>query len=215
MSATDDQAARARRRSVAYYAATANRPPDPRLVRAADLVGAPGRALDLGAGAGAAARYLLGRGFHVTAVDGDPAARGPLTELPDQHRLEIVIARFEDFEPARYDLVHSSLSLMFLSRRSFGRVWPRLLSALNPGGALAVNLFGDRDEWNDRTGPADDDDDGWPLDGGGTFLSGVELEALLGGLEIVSIADEERDLRMVTGGVRRKHLLGAIARRPA
>src|SRR5450755_3572382 len=64
-----------------FYRITRNNAPWPRLVRAVSLLGHTGEALDLGCGAGRDTRYLLERGFSVTAVDREAASLATLVDL--------------------------------------------------------------------------------------------------------------------------------------
>ena len=105
--------------------ATRDEPHWPLLERAAGLVGFPGRALDLGCGAGRDTRYLMAQGWQVTAVDSEPGAIALLAGLR-QARLRAVQSSIEDFvyEPAAYDLVSAQFSLPFVPRaRFFGVFW--------------------------------------------------------------------------------------------
>ncbi|MBV9154415.1 MAG: hypothetical protein JO204_21830, partial [Alphaproteobacteria bacterium] len=59
-------------------------PPRPLLIKAAGLVSRKERALDAGAGALNATKYLLSAGFeHVTALDAAPRAQDVAAELAD------------------------------------------------------------------------------------------------------------------------------------
>ena len=64
--------------------------------RFADLVPAGGSVLDLAAGSGRHTRFLLGLGYHVTAVDRDVSA---LADLQNRTRLTILTADLEDGGP--------------------------------------------------------------------------------------------------------------------
>ena len=45
------------------------------------------------------------------------------------------------------DLVYSGFALPFCPPGSFAALWDALLASLRPGGLLACDLFGERDEW--------------------------------------------------------------------
>ena len=98
-------------RFAAYIAARRSDPPRPLLLKAAALVDPKDHALDAGAGALNATKYLLSAGFaHVTALDASPAAQTVAEELPPD-RVTFVLSRFEDFAfpGATYDLVNAEL----------------------------------------------------------------------------------------------------------
>ena len=72
-------------------------------------------------------------------------------------------------------------------------------AALRPGGVLAVDLFGERDDWAGTEG---------------TYLARAEVDSLLEGLEVLDLSEEERDGRSFAGP-KHWHTFRILARRPA
>jgi cyclopropane fatty-acyl-phospholipid synthase-like methyltransferase len=125
-------------------------PPRPLLKRAAALVDHREHALDAGAGALNATKYLLSAGFaHVTALDASPHAQKIAEELP-REQVTFVLSRFEDFEFTKnyYDLVNAEFSLPFIDREHFAPVFAKLLNSVKIGGIFTGQLFGTNDSWN-------------------------------------------------------------------
>jgi trans-aconitate methyltransferase len=110
-----------------------------------------------------------------------------------------VIADLETLEelPAA-DLVLSCATLPFVRREAFAPLWALIRASLQPGGVLAADLFGERDDWAGSEG---------------TYLARTEVDALLEGLEVVELAEEERDGRSFAGP-KHWHTFQVIARRP-
>jgi tellurite methyltransferase len=139
-----------------YYRWTSGRPPRELLLRALDHVSwetrtrRPRTAIDLGCGAGNDTLELLRQGWRVLAIDAQPSAlkllhrRVPKAWLP---RLTLLVAPMEGLSLPRADLVYSSFALPFCSPDRFDSLWGSLRRALAPGGHVAGQLFGDRDEW--------------------------------------------------------------------
>lgn len=76
------------------------------------------------------------------------------------------------------DLILACATLPFVPRAHFDGLWQAMRDALRPGGVLAVDLFGDRDDWA-RTD--------------GTFLTRAEVETVLEDVEVLSLEETERD----------------------
>jgi trans-aconitate methyltransferase len=114
--------------------------------------GPPGVALDLGCGDGTETLALLEAGWTVHAVDSSPEGIERTTGLASAHadRLTTHLVRLEDFSPPAVDLLYSGWTLPFCHPDHFDALWARLRAALNPGGLLAVNLFGVRDDWTNE-----------------------------------------------------------------
>lgn len=178
----------------AYNARQAKRPVRELLVRALELAGpdAGRTAIDLGCGAGVETRALLDAGWRVHAFDGDPTIEQHLT---GHERLTVHTRRFDEItELPRAALVYSGYSLSHQPRNSFARLWP-LIRAARPE-VLAVNLFGDRDEW--------------AADPNLTFLTEPEARELFTGLDIAHWHEED-EVAPAFGGPKHWHVFDVIA----
>jgi tellurite methyltransferase len=119
--------------------------------RASEFLGAPapfleavlphiprGRALDVASGLGANALYLAERGFEVETIDWSLEALRKLGAAARHrsaavHPLVADVTRYP-LPSRRYDAV---ICFRFLERA----LWPKLVEALRPGGALVVETF--------------------------------------------------------------------------
>ncbi len=187
-----------------FLKATIDQPHHELLERAAARFERPGRALDLGCGAGRDTRFLLEAGWRVTAVDGEAEAIALLARLPHQDRLAAIHSTFEAFafEPAAHDLISAQYSLPFIPPPSFRPVIARLKQALRPGGVFAGQFFGDRDEWNTP-------------DTAMTFLTRSQVDELLGDLRVHELTEEDQVGETAVGGSKRWHVFHVIAEQRA
>lgn len=168
-------------------------------VLAAEHAAAP-VAVELGSGAGIEARFLAESGFEVHAIDADPSVEAVLDELGTSHGVRAVITELETVEklPAA-ELILSCATLPFVRREAFAALWETVRAALRPGGVLAVDLFGERDDWAGTEG---------------TYLARAEVDSLLEGLEVLDLSEQERDGRSFAGP-KHWHTFRILARRPA
>lgn len=191
-------------RFAAYIEARRFDPPRPLLLKAAALAARKDHALDAGAGALNATKYLLSAGFaHVTALDAAPSAQKLAVELPPD-RVTFVLSRFEDFAfPAgTYDLVNAEFSLPFIRAENFAAVFVRLLGAVGRGGLFTGQLFGLKDSWN-------------VVDSGMNFHSRAAVESLLSGFELLEVEEEDHPGKTKLGDDKHWHIFHIIARKPA
>ncbi len=183
-----------------FYKHTKDRPPWPRMIRAASMLPGRGDALDLGSGAGRDTRYLLEQGFTVTAVDADAASIAILATFP-QDRMRIVQSSFADFSFESYDLINAHFALPFIAPARFGEVFDRLKHALRPGGIFVGQFFGVHDEWNVP---------GREI----TFFTREQAEEMLRGLEVIELEEEDVDSVVADGSPKHWHVFHIIARKP-
>lgn len=197
----------------AYYDKTGDRPPRETLLFALDRieleptagpVSEPRFAVDLGCGSGRDTIELLRRGWRVLAIDAEPAAIEKLTardDLPTGADLTGQVARFEDAEWPRCDLVNSSFALPLMAPHDFDAVWRRITGSLNSGGRVSCQLYGLRDSWVGRPGM--------------TFHDRAAVDQLLGGLEVEMLREEEDDSTTVRGEDKHWHIYHIVARKSA
>jgi SAM-dependent methyltransferase len=179
-------------------------PPRPLLIKAVALADRKEHALDGGAGALNATKYLLSAGFaQVTALDAAPRAREVARELADD-RVTFVLSRFEafDFPANRYDLVNAEFSLPFIAPSEFAPTFARLLHSVKPSGIFTGQLFGPNDSWNVENS-------------GMSFHTRAEAEAFFRDFEIVHFEEEDHPGTTKLGEAKHWHIFHIIAQRAA
>ena len=97
----------------------------------------PGKALDLGCGQGRNALFLAQQGFDVTAVDQNELALEILQSIVEQEDLEMTVGLY-DINSANlkqsYDLIVSTVVLMFLQADRIPEIIRNMQDQTNPGG---------------------------------------------------------------------------------
>lgn len=97
----------------------------------------PGKALDLGCGQGRNALFLAQQGFDVTAVDQNELALEILQSIVEQEDLEMTVGLY-DINSATltqtYDLIVSTVVLMFLQADRIPAIIQNMQEQTNPGG---------------------------------------------------------------------------------
>ena len=191
-------------RFAAYIEARRFDPPRPLLTRAAGLAAAKDQALDAGAGALNATKYLLSVGFkRVTAFDSSPASQRVAAELASD-QVSFFPSRYEDFPYPRdaFDLVNAEFSLPFVGRDAIISIFARLLGAVRPGGIFTGQLFGPNDSWN-------------VPDSGMNFHTRSEVERLLHGWTLIELEEEDHPGTTKLGEPKHWHIFHILARKAA
>jgi SAM-dependent methyltransferase len=133
-----------------YYEQTESREPRELLIDVLGSYDRPGRAIDLGCGAGIDTLAMLSRGWRVFATDAEREAIDRLrARVPEElaERLETHVSPMEEVELPSADLLFASFSLFFCDPARFPHVWRRIGAALAGGGRFVGELLGDRDTW--------------------------------------------------------------------
>ena len=165
----------------------------------------PGVAADIGCGEGTDTVALLDFGWRVTAQDAEPDGLDRLAARVDptaRDRLTIRCSSFAELADEgldEVDLVFAAVSLPFCPPECFDSLWAQLVSAVRPGGWLAVNFFGPNDTW--------------AIEPDMTFHDRAAVDALLDGLDVRKLVESEFDGAAVSGP-KHWHLFDVIARRP-
>ncbi len=186
----------------AYIAARRFDPPRPLLKSAAALAERKRRALDVGAGALNATKYLLSAGFaHVTALDSSPRSQEIAQELPEE-QVTFILSRIEDYDfpVGYYDLANAEFCLPFMRPDAFAATFRRLLDAVTVGGIVTGQLFGPHDSWNVASS-------------GMSFHTREEVEALLHDFDLVTCQEEDHPGTTKLGEAKHWHIFHLIARK--
>jgi len=159
------------------------------------------QAIDLGSGDGTETAVLLLRGWHVLAVDGEPAGiKRLMDKVPQgaQVHLQTQIAKFEEVILPSADLIHASYSIPFCHPDHFPTLWEKISTALNPGGRFAGQFFGVRDSWADNKDM--------------TFHTEAQVRTMLNGFETEHFHEEDAD-GQAASGPKHWHVFTVIARK--
>jgi tellurite methyltransferase len=185
-----------------YYEENEGREPRERLLEVLATYEEPGKAVDLGCGAGIDTLAMLTWGWRVFATDAEEEAiervhRRVPPELAE--RLQTRVARMEDVELPRADLLLASFSLFFCDPGRFADVWRRIGGSIAGGGRFVGELLGDRDSW------APDDDT--------SSFTEAEARALFDGWAIERFDEEDED-GDACSGPKHWHVFHVVARAP-
>lgn len=178
-----------------YFAACLDKPIHPLYRVLEPHLPALGTAIDLGCGVGTGVRWLLDRGWHVTAVDiqDEPlqmlAARVPHAQ---RERLEIWHRDIAGIDLTGFDLVFAGFSLFFLIKSELDDLWQGIPAL------FAGELLGERDDWARE---------------GYVSHSRQEVEAMLEGFDVLHLEEAERDGATAQGTPKHWHVFHIIARR--
>lgn len=184
-----------------YYENTKDLRPSEHLIRAHELYDpVPSQAIDLGCGAGRDTRFLLEKGYNVTAVDQDYCAEVYIKKLPHQDRLEFIRASFDNFEFKKYNLINAHYALPFMKKTDFDAVIDNILDAINPDGLFVGQLFGIDDAWN-------------MSDSTMTFCSRSDIEKLFGDFKHVEIDEINEMGTLANGDPKHWHVFNIIAQK--
>jgi SAM-dependent methyltransferase len=193
----------------AYYNRASTWGPSAPLLRAIDEFQKQGiklrklSAVDLGCGEGRDTAELLKRGFHVIAIDSEAEALKRVSNRHDilsndKKRLQTVIARFEQAEWGKVELVNANLSLHLCPREYLPVLWQKITKSLRRGGRFAGTLVGRKDRRCEEA----------------TRLSQRELDELfLDSFDVEHLGESEERIQRLNGTHYYTHMFSVVARK--
>lgn len=92
-------------------------------------------AIDLGAGVGNDAEFLIDRGFKVTCVDKEEKSKRIIqNRITNTDNLKFIVKNFEDIKLHKADLIYSCFSLHFCHPSKFNKLMSEIIRNIVPGG---------------------------------------------------------------------------------
>jgi SAM-dependent methyltransferase len=140
-----------------------------------------GYALDMGAGNLRDTKYLLQKGYTVTAIDSSPLSIQMAQNL-DNPNLEMfgdVVGNYS-FPPEHFSIVNAQGLLFHFQKPRFLFLIQKIYETLKKGGVLSANFIGEKHSWNYEATSK-------------TIVNKKELEEILEGFEIVFLKEFEED----------------------
>lgn len=180
-----------------YIEKTKNRLPKPILINLVKEI-EPGKAVELGIGAGNDTLFLLQNGWNVEAIDINEEGQNRVKTLLDDTQKEKFIfknQKFEDLnlEKNSYDLVVGFDSLHFCEKKFFTKFFNNIIESLKPNGYFIGSLLGNKDSWKSEK------------DNIMMFFSNEEIKKLFKEFEILILKENERDGQTISGKPKHWH----------
>ena len=110
-------------------------------------------AIDLGAGAGNDAKFLLEKGFKVTCIDKEEKSKDIImSQITQNENLKFELQEFENIKLHKADLIYSCFSLHFCNPEKFNDMMNEIINNINTKGFFVGNFLGEEDGWygNDK-----------------------------------------------------------------
>lgn len=135
-----------------YIEKNKNRLPKKELIKLLNEL-KPGKAIELGTGAGNDTIYLLEKNWEVLSVDINEQSRNHINSLLDDEkrkRFSFKNQAFEDLEIEKEscDLIIGFDSMHFCRKEKFAEFFKKVSDAIKSKGYFIGNLIGVRDSWN-------------------------------------------------------------------
>lgn len=128
-----------------YYQNTSGRKVSELLLKTLKIMEfSPRLVYDLGCGAGNESKFLASKECLVNAYDNQIEASKYFENIPNLKFYHINLIELDFSSP---DLIIAYLSLPFLDRETFFKVWNRILKDLKPGSYFSCSLLGNKDDW--------------------------------------------------------------------
>lgn len=152
----------------------------------------PGKAIELGCGAGNETVYLIKNNWQVLAIDREDVEQRIAKRLNSNEREKFKFKKenFENIKLEKTNAIIANNSLPFCPKAKFQELWNKIKESILEGGYFVGNFFGINDSWK-------------PLRTEMVFLTKEQVINLFTDFEIIKLKEIEKDA--VTGLGKMKH----------
>lgn len=162
----------------------------------------PGKAIDIGCGAGNDTVYLIKNGWSVTSIDKENVEERISKRLSsdEMKRFEFQKRNFENMQLEEADLIVANYSLSFCYKQEFDEMWKTIKKNIYKDGYFVGDFFGINDSWN-------------KAESNMTFFTKEQVLKLFDEFDIIKFNEVEKDDLTGLGNMKHWHIFNVIAKR--
>ena len=162
----------------------------------------PGKAIELGCGAGNDTVYLIKNGWNVLAIDRESVEERISKRLNNEEleKFRFQNQNFESLELEKSNLIVANYCLPFCNKNNFKELWNKINNSILKDGYFVGNFFGINDEWKSTKEEM-------------TFLTKEQVIELFKDFEIIEFKEVEKDGTTGLGKMKHWHIFNVIAKK--
>lgn len=162
----------------------------------------PGKATELGCGAGNDTVYLIKNNWNVIAIDKEDVKERISNRLNEKEleKFQFQKQHFETLKLEKSNLIVANYTIPFCNKDKFEPLWNKIKENIVCGGYFVGNFFGINDEWKESKDKM-------------IFLTKDEVLELFKEFKIIKFKEVEKDLLNGLGKMKHWHIFNVIAKK--
>ena len=185
-----------------FYENTKNMGASPNLKKFIKFNVKPGKAIDIGCGAGRDTAFLIKNNWEVVAIDKEDVLEYIDKKITKEEikRLKFIKGEFENVLLEKNKLVVANNSIIFCSKKHFKNVWNNIVNSIEENGYFIGTFLGEKDSWKESRDKM-------------KFFKKSEVLELFNEFQIIEFQEIEMDKETAIGEFKHWHIYAVIAKK--